>query len=346
MRGFQREPVLLVTGKKSYFNQKFTNELNLLFSRYSIHHYVYEHSNPDENHIIDFVGQNLVHNYKCFIAIGGGSVIDFCKLIIHKLFKNSDHHFIAIPTTSGTGSEQTQFATYYKNGIKQSADSENLKPKHVILDPIFNLQLPRNVSVHTGLDALSQCIESYWNCSATDISKKYAKEGILRIKENFVQFINDRNETNSLMMLEAASYSGAAIQITKTTAAHALSYGLTWDFDIPHGLAVALCLPSLADYNQDLSLQNCQSEEQYEKLKMNLQDLSELICDNQQTKISVYLKHLYRKLDISYGLKLNHVPFEKLNELAEKASISNRATNNPRKLSKNDLYQLLVNAFE
>ncbi len=346
LKDFQNEEILLVTGNKSFFNQSFTNELSSLFKKYSIHHYVYEHSNPDEKHLLEFAHQYANLKYRCFIAIGGGSVIDFCKLIIHKCSNYDEINFIAIPTTSGTGSEQTQFATFYKNGIKQSADAKHLKPKHIILDPVFNIKLPRQVSIHTGLDSLSQCIESYWNYAATEKSKKFAREGIIRIKDSFTHYINHRDETNSRLMLEAATYSGAAIQLTKTTAAHALSYGLTWDYQIPHGLAVALCLPSLADYNQELSKENCQDPEQFDRLNKNLKELSELLCDDDVFRISDFLKSIFQKLNVNYGLRSYNIPFEKLNELADSASISNRASNNPRKLSKNDLYQLLVNAYE
>ena len=176
------------------------------------------------------------------VAIGGGSCIDAAKGI--KYFSLADIPVMAIPTTSGTGSEATHFAVIYKDGEKQSIADENLLPDFVVLQPDLLKTLPVYQKKCTMLDALCQAIESWWSIKATPESVGYSKEAIQRIIDHIDSYLKNEDEGNKNMII-ASNLAGKAINITTTTAPHAMSYKLTSLYGLPHGHAVALCLPKV-----------------------------------------------------------------------------------------------------
>jgi len=178
----------------------------------------------------------------CIIAIGGGSSIDIAKSI--KYYNQIDLPLMAVPTTSGTGSEATHFAVIYKNGKKHSVADKRLLPNYVILQPDVLKTLPLYQKKCTMLDALCQAIESWWSRKATPDSLMYSKKAIKLILNNIEGYLENDEESNKNMLI-ASNLAGKAINITTTTAPHAMSYKLTSLYNIPHGHAVALCLPKV-----------------------------------------------------------------------------------------------------
>ena len=185
------------------------------------------------------------------VSVGGGSAIDVAKSIKYYscldesgnfVYKNIKH--IAVPTTAGTGSESTRYAVIYKNGVKQSLTHDALFPNAAILCPDFIKTLPLFQKKCTFLDALCHSIESIWSVNATKKSIEYATNAIEILKANYKAYF-DGNESVIPLIQKAANLSGKAINISQTTAAHALSYKITSLFKIPHGLAVSLTLPYL-----------------------------------------------------------------------------------------------------
>jgi len=194
------------------------------------------------------------------ISIGGGSAIDVAKCI--SVLRNSEAvefldipraMHLAVPTTAGTGSDSTCFAVLYKDGEKLSVEHEDVLPDYVILDPSFLHTLPFYHKKSAVLDALCQSIESLWAKGRTAESKAYALSAVYTILEDIDGYLNDDNSACglglglglgvALRILQAANLSGKAINISKTTAAHAMSYKLSNIFGMAHGHAVALCLP-------------------------------------------------------------------------------------------------------
>lgn len=156
---------------------------------------------------------------------------------------------IAVPTTAGTGSEATQFAVIYVDGVKRSVDSPRLMPQGCVLDPGLTAGLPPLVTAHTGLDALCQGIESAWAVKA-DAKSLADAEGAVRIAwGSLEEAVKSPSAGSRRGMMRAAHLAGRAIQRTRTTAAHAISYTFTSEFGIPHGHAVALTLGPLLVYN-------------------------------------------------------------------------------------------------
>ena len=173
-----------------------------------------------------------------FIAVGGGTTIDTAKLLnlavvssqpvkellVQKTAPLKLLPCLAFPTTAGTGAEATRFAVCYDGETKYSIDFEVIRPSDVALVPEFTATLPAYQKASTNFDAYAQAVESLWAKGATDESKEYANRALALM-----------NEGN---WPEASYWAGRAIDISRTTAAHAFSYYLTSHYGIPHGHAV------------------------------------------------------------------------------------------------------------
>ena len=193
------------------------------------------------------------------VAVGGGSAMDVAKCV--KLFSsmNEDKNFleqkivpnnvrlVAVPTTAGTGSEATRFAVIYYNGEKQSITHETAIPEAVLMDPSVLETLPEYQRKATMLDAFCHGIESFWSVNSTDASREYSKEALRLIMEHHLSYLKNEKSGNAAM-LRAANIAGKAINITQTTAGHAMCYKLTSLYGIAHGHAAALCVSTLWPY--------------------------------------------------------------------------------------------------
>ena len=196
-------------------------------------------------------GVELFNASKCdvIVAVGGGSTIDVAKCIKLYSGKNLDDiSLIAMPTTAGTGSESTRYAVIYADGKKQSITDEKIIPNYAILEPALLKTLPLYQKKCTMMDAFCQGIESWWSVNSTDESKNYSRKAVARIIANWRSYIFDNNEEAAENIMLAANFAGRAINITQTTAPHAMSYKLTSMYGLPHGLAVAVCLPVVWRY--------------------------------------------------------------------------------------------------
>ena len=203
-------------------------------------------------------GVKLFREEECdaVLAIGGGSSIDVAKCIklysgmddtkvyLEQEYKENDVTLIAIPTTSGTGSESTRYAVIYYEGKKQSVTHDSIVPKYAILDYRNLVTLPLYQKKCTMLDAMCQSIESWWSVNATKESREYSRHALNTLMFNMKDYLANKDDGNAEMLV-ASNYAGKAINITQTTAAHAMSYKLTSLYGIPHGRAVFMCLPSI-----------------------------------------------------------------------------------------------------
>ena len=209
-------------------------------------------------------GVKALRKNKCdfIVAIGGGSSMDTAKGI--KYYNHVNLPVLAVPTTSGTGSEATHFAAIYKDGEKRSVADANLLPDYVILAPGLLKTVPVYQKKCTMMDALCQAIESWWSRRATPESVRYSHEAIHLILKHMDGYLRNE-EAGNKNMLDAAHLAGRAINITTTTAPHAMSYKLTTLYGLPHGHAAALCLPKVwqhmknfGDIAHALGQKNCE----------------------------------------------------------------------------------------
>ncbi len=212
-------------------------------------------SNPLYESVVK--GVELFRNENCdsIMAVGGGSAMDVAKCI--KLYSNlpgdgaegawlkaeivpNDIPFIAMPTTAGTGSEATRYAVIYYCDAKQSITSESFIPGTVLMDPNALKTLPLYQRKATMCDALCHAVESFWSVNSTDESKEYSRAAIEDVLANMDGYLANTEEGN-VGMLRAAHTAGKAINITQTTAGHAMCYKITSLFRSAHGHAAVLC---------------------------------------------------------------------------------------------------------
>ena len=211
--------------------------------------------NPLYESVVD--GVKLFREKDCdsIIAIGGGSALDVAKCI--KLYSNlpgdgadgmwlkadivpNDIPFLAMPTTAGTGSEATRYAVIYYEGAKQSITSESFIPSVVLMDSSALETLPMYQKKATMCDALCHAIESFWSVNSTEESKTFSKKAIEIIVANMDGYLANDDEANANMLI-TANAAGKAINITQTTAGHAMCYKVTSLFGCAHGHAAILC---------------------------------------------------------------------------------------------------------
>lgn len=207
-------------------------------------------------------GVDLFQITKCdtILAVGGGSSMDvakciklYCqmskdKLYLEQEYKDTGVKLIAIPTTAGTGSESTRYAVIYYDGKKQSVTHESIIPDIAILEPSVLKTLPLYQKKCTMLDALCQGIESWWSVNSTDESKLLSKSSVEEIMRWWHEYIFENTDESAKHIMHAANLAGQAICITQTTAAHAFSYKITSIYGLPHGHAVAVCLPEIWEF--------------------------------------------------------------------------------------------------
>ena len=200
------------------------------------------------------------------IGIGGGSPMDVAKAVAGLArnpgpcadyfgadrFEQGTLPMVAVPTTSGTGSEVTPAAVIVdaERGVKRTIKGNAVFPKLALLDPEVTVSLPRDITVNTGLDALSQAMEGIVSKSATPMTDLIALEVCRLVKEYLPRAAEDGSDIDARSaMLYAAMLSGCVIAHTGTTLVHGMGYYLTLAFGIPHGLANALLLTPLFQHN-------------------------------------------------------------------------------------------------
>ncbi len=189
------------------------------------------------------------------LAVGGGSAMDVAKCI--KLYSSmegdgtggsflkqeivpNDLPFLAIPTTAGTGSEATRYAVIYYEGKKQSVTDESSIPETVLLDPGVLKSLPLYQKKATMMDAFCHAIESFWSVNSTSRSREFSRDAIRAVMEHMDGYLANTEEGNAGMLM-ASNIAGKAINITQTTAGHAMCYKITGLFQVSHGHAAILC---------------------------------------------------------------------------------------------------------
>lgn len=257
--------IFIVTGFHSYSSLNFKELIDSLdiekvfFTEFT--------SNPLYEQVCK--GIDLFEAQRCdgILAIGGGSPMDVAKCIKVAVLAEEGKTaiipplvntrinidgtkipFIAIPTTAGTGSESTHNAVMYYEGIKQTITNDSILPDYAILEPSVLRTLPLYQKKCTMMDALCQGIESWWSVNSTVESHEYSRKAIELIMQNWERYIFENDEEAAANIMLGANYSGKAISIAQTTAAHAMSYKITSLYGLPHGHAVSLCFSVIWEY--------------------------------------------------------------------------------------------------
>ena len=302
-------------------------------------------------------GIDLFQITKCdtILAVGGGSSIDvakciklYCQMSRSKLYLEQDYKdtgikLIAIPTTAGTGSESTRYAVIYYEGQKQSVTHDSIIPNVSILEPKVLKTLPLYQKKCTMLDALSQGIESWWSVNSTEESYEYSRKAIELIMANWRKYIFESDDKAAANIMLAANFGGRAINITQTTAAHAMSYKITSLYHLPHGHAVAVCLPEIWTYMTD-HMDQCLDPRGSEYLKGVFLDISKAVgCENPKEAIGTF-RQMMLELEMAHPTA---EPSHRTSDIELLSTSVNpvRLKNNPIELNEetiHSLYEVIV----
>jgi len=352
--------IFIVCGKFSFKESGAENYINNILKNYNFIKYSNFTENPKISDVLN--GIKLFKKNKCdyIIAIGGGTSIDMAKLINIGSFndnfkdilnncgriKNKGTKLISIPTTCGSGSECTHFAVVYKNKIKYSISHHiYMLPDVVILNPLFLKSLTNKQLSISAIDAFSQSIESYWSCKSTKISKKYSRISIKLILENLSNALHENDFNSKKKLLLASYYSGKAINLTKTTGAHALSYGLTSYHNIPHGQAVALTLIQWFKFNSKVNDENVSDLRGKKYVKRIIQNISKLISGSNDINITCnFLEKFLEKNGLEYKLSKFNINKEELIKISNSINLE-RLSNNPVFANESEIQQILYESY-
>jgi len=287
------------------------------------------------------------------IGVGGGSVIDFAKSVAFmapqgdRLASFLTGHgrgpvvpgipFVAIPTTSGTGSEVTHWATVWDReaGKKHSLSHPGAYPVAAIVDPCLTLGVPSYVTAYTGFDALSHALEAFWSRHANPVSDLYAIEAVRLVLDHLGPVLREpENLPHRTGMALASLKAGLAFSNTKTTAVHAISYPMTLRYGVPHGVACSLTVAAFFEYNLQA---------------IDPVKVSRLLAATGGGDAACFAGRL-RALAAGIGLPTTlfgaGIPREGIEVILDEGFHPDRVRNNPRELDRSDLQGILEEIYD
>ena len=343
--------VLIICSSTAYNRFSKDPELRALFSFASV---TFEHgfeSNPSLTDIIEISNKYRDSSLDLIVGLGGGSAMDVAKIAsvsipaikegihIDDLLKDStlfsrfkEIDCIQVPTTAGTGSEVTPFATVwdYESQQKKSLSHPLMYAKKAFIDPDFLSQVPLEVAISTGLDALNQAFESIWNVNANEFTRPLSRRAAVLALQGLPVINEVPNDPALREKLSLASlFAGLAISQTRTSICHSISYPLTLKYGIEHGMACSFSVLEVFKYNSAFIKEDLESIE----FELNLDPYMVLESIIKQHGVNAYLvKSLPNKSIFS--------------ESIEDFITAGRFENNIRKCSRNDLIKIITASYD
>ncbi|MBO5261995.1 MAG: iron-containing alcohol dehydrogenase [Clostridia bacterium] len=315
---------------------------------------------PSTDKVVSGVAALVREMSPCLIAVGGGSAIDLAKcvrLFAHNLHADYAPHFIAIPTTSGTGSEVTSFAviTDTKRNIKHALIDDFLLPNEAILDVEMVKSVPASIAADTGMDVLAHALEAYVSTESDYFSDMYAEKATSLCKHYLVRsyrYPQTQEKKARDKMHVASCLAGIAFNTASLGICHSIAHQLGAQFHIPHGRANAIVLPDAIAFNSGIaentfSLDNpapCVSKYANMSRRIGLIGYDDVACVKS-------LAYFIRSMQIEMGMPISvhdaapTVSFteyeSRLDAMAEAALLDRCTKTNPRTPTKADIIKIL-----
>lgn len=350
--------LFLVTGKTSFAASGAERELEPALQPIRVARFDDFSPNPEIDDVRRGIESFIRADPQAVLAVGGGSAIDMAKLVTFFgstrldpatwLDQPPEHvdgvlPLIAVPTTAGSGSQATHFAVMYVDRTKHSVAHPGMLPVLAVVDPLLTASSPAYLAATAGMDALSQAVESYWSIHSTETSRGLAARGLLRLVPNLRGVVRAPDASNLEAVAMGAHFAGQAINLTKTTAPHAISYPLTSYFGIPHGHAVALTLSSILRYNAGGDASEVQDPRGQQYLQATLAELAILLGAQDVDRAAERLETLMTEIGLERRLSaLGLVTDDDLETILEHGFDPARVVNNPRKLTRDALHSILL----
>ena len=351
---------VLICTDKGIVNAGLLSKLTYSLKENNIEYFIYDKTtpNPQSNQVLEAYNMYVENNLSAIIAIGGGSPMDLAKIVGAKVrrpklpiskmkgilkIRKKLPLLIAIPTTSGTGSEVTIAAviTDSDTHLKYPINDFCLIPHYAVLDPSLTLGLPPHITSTTGMDALTHAIEAFIGGSTTKETRDYSLKSIKLIVDNIKTcYFNPSNIEARKNMLIASHYAGIAFSKSYVGYVHAIAHTLGGKYNIPHGLANAIILPiMLEQYGKSI----------YKKLKTiaiytNIAESS----DTEEVASQKLISWIYNtNKEMNIPRYINDINLDDIDELANIASKeANPLYPVPKLYDKNelkDIYKIIKN---
>jgi alcohol dehydrogenase class IV len=347
---------MLVTGKASYSASGAKSIVDTAIQNDTVLHFDCFRVNPKIEDAERGVALAIEAGVDLIVGVGGGSVMDMAKLI--KAFYATPEKskelargqlevtdpkipMVLVPTTAGSGSEATHFSVVYIGLEKYSIASKVLLPDCVVLDGSLIASATRYQMACNGLDALAQAIEGAWAVGSTEQSRDNSLSAVslcVRYLEDVLAPDADKDAWQG--MIEASNLSGKAINISRTTAAHAWSYAITSHYGVPHGHAVWLTLPSIFEIHATASFDmvvDPRGAQHFSKIMKRLMDT--LGIANAQDSAS-HLRSYMRTINVESDLAAIGADTAAKREFLSKQVNPERMSNNPVLFSQTHVNQI------
>ena len=313
-------------------------------------------ANPSVTTVEKATESYLASGADFLVALGGGSPMDVAKAVgvtakyggsiteyegAHKV-PGKIVPLIAIPTTAGTGSEVTAFSviTDHSRDYKLTVFSYELLPEYAILDPELLTSAPASVAAACGIDAFIHAEEAYISTAASPFSDAMAEKAMELIGKNIRRFVARRTDLEAAeAMLTGSLFAGIAFSYARLGNVHAMSHPVSAFFDVPHGVANAVLLPVIAEYNA------LADHGRYLKIYNYISVDKEPVKDFKPEMLVAEVQKLNDDLGIPKSLKEVGVTEDKIPAMAADAMKSGNIPANPRQTTLEDITELYQKAF-
>jgi len=295
-------------------------------------------------------------SYDCIVAVGGGSPIDTAKGIrvvsanggsigdyagVNRIPSASGIPMVAIPTTSGTGSEVTIFGVYsdWNNNVKVTVTSQHMAPTLALIDPELTISLPSKMTAASGIDALAHGIETFFSVRSRPASDALAMEAIATVSSYLRRAVHDGTDVEARVgMSHGSLLAGMAFNNGFLGLAHAIGSALSGHCHVPHGIAIGLLLPHVVEFNTPARLEKAAKIAE-------LMGIQEGGTEELAAQAASAVARMVRDIGLPTRLRDVGVPEEKLPEIARDSFKSGMMKFNPRQPSESEVLELLQRIF-
>ncbi len=318
---------------------------------------------PPVDKITVGVSALIKSNADTIVAVGGGSAIDQAKAmreVVSKMdeYKNRHLRLIAVPTTSGTGSEVTAFSVISdpESGKKYPLISDSILPDEAILDVELVKTVPPTITADTGMDVLTHAVEAYVSKNNDEFSAALAEKSVEIIGSFLLRSYLDNNDTHARQKMMCAScLAGIAFNHANLGLNHGMAHQLGAKFHIPHGRANAMLLPLIIQYNSDIN-KNSRSKKEYPNHVRKYVTLARLLgLQNFNTITTIralvsWVEFMAKEMDMPLNISSMNVCsqeeyFAAIPEMAEGALSDGCTSTNPRTPTKEDVMKIYIDLW-
>jgi alcohol dehydrogenase class IV len=317
------------------------------------------HSNPLEEDVLKARQYFLMGQYDAIIGLGGGSAMDVAKtvkfLAVHEpplaqyddaiggdaLITNEMPPLYAIPTTAGTGSEvgRSSVVTLQDTGRKTIFFHPDLMPNIAVLDPNFTIKLPPHITVATGIDAFSHCLEAFLVDSFHPMADAIALEGLKMIVENLPKVVENGNDIDARGKMLLSATMGATAFQKGLGMIHSIAHALSAHKNTHHGLANALAMPFCLEFTYQKA-----TVTENKSLLNKLEIINNIFDKNQSLYENV--KQFIKSLNVNLGLINHNFNEEDISTLSEIAFEDACHSTHPFAVSLNDFTHVLTQSMK